>query len=182
MQEIVYEWKSILSEVVSDENFISMLDGRAYRWYDRGSLAPTATQDYLIYIPAGVDLWFYGRSFAGRATNLTLTIYTNPTITDNGVEMPGKIFNRNSDYPASNLARIWKSPAVSSMGTESDYDETSGSVDSSSGVKGSTGSQTSQEFPRVMPKDTYIFVRVKNLSTQNTGSFIYKLFWSEIPR
>ena len=33
-----------------------------------------------------------------------------------------------------------------------------------------------------MPKDTYIFVRVKNLSTQNTGSFIYKLFWSEIPR
>lgn len=173
--------RNAFTEIVADQQDIEMLDGISYRWFDFGQLPASTSRDYLIYIPdAPIDLFFYGRSFSGRASNLQLEIYAAPTFTAEGSSMQNRIFNRNADKPKNNQAQIWLGPTITDVGTLVDYDETSGSVDSNSGTKGSAGSDASQEFPRLMPKDTYILARVTNLSSSNPANFVYKLFWSEV--
>lgn len=169
------------SEITEDQNFASMLDGQAYRWFDFGTLLPEESKDFLIYIPpAPVELLFYGRLLHGRGSDANLMVYVNPVFSAQGSSMQGRIFNRSSDYPSNNQAMIWQNPTITSEGDLSDYDEVFGELSTGSGNKGSSGSETTQEFPRVMPKDTYLLSRLTNLSTTNNLNFIYKLFWSEI--
>lgn len=168
------------SEIIADQNFVAMLDGMAYRWFDHQDLNPLQTKYYIVYIPESPEIWFYGRSFSGRGSDISLEVFANPTLTSLGTLMDNRVFNRNSEYPTANLAKIYEDPTFTAEGTESDYDETSGAL--GQGNKGSSGSDSSQDFPRIMPVDTYLLVKVTNLSDQNVGHYTYKLFWNEIPR
>lgn len=177
--------RAYYSEISFDASTVEMLDGFAFRWFDFQQLAATAAKEYLIYIPdiaSELDIFFYGRSFASRGSNVKLEVFANPTFSSEGVAMPDRVFNRNADFSAKVPAsQFWEDPTITADGTLVDYDETAGSVSESSGVKGSAGSDASQEFPRVMPKDTYLLVRITNFSTANPANYVYKLYWSEVP-
>ena len=174
--------RNYYTEIIVERSELEMLDGKAYRWFDHVDMTASQVKNYLIYIPEDIDLFFYGRSFSGRGANIKLETFANPQFSSPGSLMDNRIFNRNSDYPKNNLAQIWQDPVVTSDGTLTDYDETSGSIDSSSAVKGSAGSESTQDFPRLMPKGTYILVRVTNLSSSNPAYYTYKLFWSEVEK
>jgi hypothetical protein len=51
-----------------------------------------------------------------------------------------------------------------------------GELAAGGGAKGSVGSETTQDFPRLMPRGIYFLARITNLSEDN----VYKLFWSEL--
>lgn len=164
------------TEIVADQNFASMLDGNTFRWFDFSSLASGASKSYLVYIPSGKEVWFYGRAFSGRGDNLELRVYSNPVFTAQGSSMTDRIFNRNSKSNTVAESQIWQNPTITNDGVLTDYDDTAGAV--GQGNKGSSGSDASQEFPRILPSDSYFLARVTNIGT-NPAHFSYKLFWSE---
>lgn len=168
------------TEVSIDQNYLTMLDGNAYRWFDNQTLASSAVKEYLILTPPEpYDLFFYGRVFNGRRTDMQLEVFVNPTFTSEGTSMANRVFNRNGTSPNTPLGQVWQDPVLTDDGTLVDYDSVAGSKGSG---QGSAGSESSQEFPRIITPSTYLLVRITNLSGTDSGDFTYKIFWSEIER
>lgn len=168
------------SEIVTEMSMAAMLDGRLFRWFNKFELPISGTKEFLIKIPDDPTiLLFHGRLFSSKTSGCDLDIYINPTFSDPGTPN-NNFFNLEGNSIKSPNALIWEDPTITSDGILADVDTTYGTVDTGSGNKGSTGSQTTREFPRIMPKSVYILARVTNLSALNTASVIYKLFWEEI--
>jgi len=166
------------SEVVVDTSMATMLDGNSYRWFDFGDLAAGASKSYVIYIPpAPNELWFYGRAFAGGGSDMSLSIFANPTFSDTGAAMTDRIFNRNGLSSVETTAIIHQNPTILTDGVFVDHDISFGSP--GTGNKGSHGFAASQEFPRILVPDSYILSRVTNTGASDS-SFSYKLYWSEL--
>lgn len=166
------------TEIAIDQNYLTMLDGNAFRWFDQGSIVSGGVKEYLILTPPDpVDLFFYGRVFNGRRTDMQLEVFVAPTFSNEGTIMTDRIFNRNGVSPNVSQATVWEDPTITADGTFIDYDSVAGSQGSQ---QGSAGSESSQEFPRIIPASTYLLARITNLSGTNNGFFTYKLFWSEI--
>lgn len=171
--------KNYYTEIVADQNTVELLDGVSFRWFDYGELAAGGIKEYIIYIPENVNVFFYGRSFASRLADMRLEVFASPTFSSEGSLMLSRIFNRNSDSPNVTNVSIWQDPVLISDGDLIDFDETAGS--SGGGAKGSVGSDTTQEYPRLMPRGIYLLARITNLSEDNIAArYVYKLFWSEL--
>jgi hypothetical protein len=95
--------------------------------------------------------------------------------------MPSRISNRNGDFVGGNQAMMWQNPTLTTDGTLVDYDEVAGSPSTGSGNKGSAGSSASQGFPIILVKNSYMMVRITNLSTVS-GNYVLKWYWSEVEK
>lgn len=167
------------SEIVSDQQFSTMLDGIAYRWFCFGDIPAESSKHILIHTSPEKATLFFGRALEGHGANGTLEVFVNPTYVDTGVPCQN-IFNMNGLSTTVAEGQVFEDAVITEDGVLSDYDQFFGSPSTGSGNKGSLGSVTSQEFPRIMPKDAWIHVKITNLSTTNPLSIAYKLFWSEI--
>lgn len=89
-------------------------EGRSFHFSELiGSVADDDSQDYL-YVPnAGSHLRFW--TVSAENGPLSITLYENPTVTDNGSQLSPLNMNRFSDN-TSNMD-MYKSPTVTSTGT-----------------------------------------------------------------
>lgn len=171
------------SEIVADQPFAAMLDGLSYRWFYFGTIPPSGTKEFLFYIPdTDLTTLFYGRALEGTGADGALEVFSDPTFSDPGTPSDNRIFNLNSNATSRvRLLEVYQDPVLISEGTVSDYDQIYGTTSTSSGNKGSLGSSTSQEFPRILKKDSWILSRITNFSTTVDLQIAYKVFWAEIP-
>ena len=175
--------RSYYTEISVDQPTVELLDGLSFQFFDFKTLAPSGVQEYLLEVPSGaVDTVFYGRSFSGRGANLKYEVFSSPTFSSEGAAMPSRISNRNGDFVGGNQAMIWQNPTLTTDGTLADYDEVAGSSSTGSGNKGSAGSSASQGFPIILVKNSYMMVRITNLSSNNPGNYVLKLYWSEVEK
>ena len=171
--------RSYYTEISVDQPTVELLDGLSFQFFDFKTLATSGVQEYLLEVPSGaVDTVFYGRSFSGRGANLKYEVFSSPTFSSEGAAMPSRISNRNGDFVGGNQAMIWQNPTLTTDGTLTDYDEVAGT---SFGNGGSVGSSASQGFPIILVKNSYMMVRITNLSTVS-GSYVLKLYWSEVEK
>ena len=171
--------RSYYTEISVDQPTVELLDGLSFQFFDFKTLATSGVQEYLLEVPSGVvDTVFYGRSFSGRGANLKYEVFSSPTFSSEGAAMPSRISNRNGDFVGGNQAMIWQNPTLITDGTLADYDEVPGT---SFGNGGSVGSSASQGFPIILVKNSYTMVRITNLSTVS-GSYVLKLYWSEVEK
>lgn len=168
------------SEIVTEMSMAAMLDGRLFRWFSKFTLAPSATKEFIFKMPDDPTLLlFHGRLFSSKTAGCDLDVYINPTFSDLGTPN-NNFFNLDGNSPNSPQALVWEGPTLIDDGVLVDVDSTHGTIDTGSGNKGSTGSQTTREFPRIMPKGLYALARATNVSTLNSAEVIYKLFWEEL--
>ena len=174
--------RSYYTEISVDQPTVELLDGLSFQFFDFKTLAPSGVQEYLLEVPSGaVDTVFYGRSFSGRGANLKYEVFSSPTFSSEGAAMPSRISNRNGDFVGGNQAMIWQNPTLTTDGTLADYDEVPGS--SFTGfLSGSGGSSASQGFPIILVKNSYMMVRITNLSSNVPGNYVLKWYWSELEK
>ena len=171
--------RNYYTEISVDQPTVELLDGLSFQFFDFKTLAPSGVQEYLLEVPSGVfDTVFYGRSFSGRGANLKYEVFSSPTFSSEGAAMPSRISNRNGDFVGGNQAMIWQNPTLTTDGTLTDYDEVAGT---SFGNGGSVGSSASQGFPIILVKNSYMMVRITNLSTVS-GNYVLKWYWSEVEK
>jgi len=174
--------RNYYTEISVDHPTVELLDGLSFQFFDFKTLATSGVQEYLVEVPSGVDTVFHGRSFSGRGANLKYEVFSSPTFSSEGAAMPSRISNRNGDFAGGNQAMIWQSPTLTTDGTLADYDEVAGSSSTGAGNKGSTGSSASQAFPIIMVKNSYMMVRITNLSSTVPGNYVLKWYWSEVEK
>ena len=174
--------RSYYTEISVDQPTVELLDGLSFQFFDFKTLATSGVQEYLLEVPSGVfDTVFYGRSFSGRGANLKYEVFSSPTFSSEGAAMPSRISNRNGDFVGGNQAMIWQNPTLITDGTLADYDEVPGS--SFTGfLSGSGGSSASQGFPIILVKNSYMMVRITNLSSNVPGNYVLKWYWSELEK
>ena len=172
--------RNYYTEISVDQPTVELLDGLSFQFFDFKTLAPSGVQEYLLEVPSGVfDTVFYGRSFSGRGANLKYEVFSSPTFSSEGAAMASRISNRNGDFVGGNQAMIWQNPTLTTDGTLTDYDEVAGT---SFGNGGSVGSSASQGFPIILVKNSYMMVRITNLSSNVPGNYVLKWYWSELEK
>ena len=172
--------RNYYTEISVDQPTVELLDGLSFQFFDFKTLATSGVQEYLLEVPSGVvDTVFYGRSFSGRGANLKYEVFSSPTFSSEGAAMPSRISNRNGDFVGGNQAMIWQNPTLITDGTLADYDEVPGT---SFGNVGSAGSSASQGFPIILVKNSYMMVRITNLSSNVPGNYVLKWYWSELEK
>jgi hypothetical protein len=165
------------SELVVDPATATMLDGNAFRWFDFGTIANGGFKRYLIDIPATpVEFWLHGRVFSAGNSTLTLNVFSNPTLSNEGSALPNRILNRNGYSTIESDTIIKQNPTASNNGLLIDHDRSFASP--GQGNKGSNGSAASQDFPRLIAPSSRVLVVIENIGGA-IAQFDYKLYWSE---
>lgn len=166
------------SSITSEISMAAMLDGRMFRWLYHGSLAVDGTKDFLFFMPADKTLIFHGRELSGGGASIRLDVFTNPDFSDSGTDFNNYI-NLNPDTGITPVATVTEDPVLTNDGLLIDVDLIFGG--SGVGQRGSSGSGTSREFPRIIPKSQILLARLTHLGdSADPAEVLYKLFWEEI--
>lgn len=166
------------SDIVADQSYAAMLDGRMFRFYHKGSLTSPGTKEFLFLMPTEKTLIFHGRDFSSAIASADLEVFVNPIFSSEGTPYT-KTFNLNGNSANTHEAQVWEDPVITNSGMLSDVDAAYGAAGFSN--SGSAGSNTTREFPRIMPSSLYILARITHIQdSADPAEVIYKLFWEEV--